>query len=329
MQMSLFALGSYTSLGGPGIRVFSLDGDSFHFHYDVWIDDPIWLERSREQRLLYAACGGEGPHEGFVAAFAPDGDFARGMTEQTRQDAQGVCPCHLCVAKGDLVASNYNSGSLSVFPLSNGLPLPLKQRILRTGSGTHARQQSSHMHQAIALPDGSILAADLGADEIVRYQKDRDQWVQVSSLQCPAGEGPRHMLAHENTLYIVTELGSRLLVWKDGGIAQRFDLPEPGKTGGNLPAAIRLCPDGHTIAVSNRGAASISFFRIGPSGLLQADGSASVFGAWPRDILLLDDGRILSANQHSNDVTLLKREDDSFRLVDRMAVTAPVTLVKL
>ena len=327
--MNLFALGSYTSLGGPGIRVFTLDGDALSPLYDVWIKDPIWLEKSQDGRFLYGACGGEGPMEGFVAAFSPDGDFSRGMTEQARQEAHGVCPCHLCIAQSDLIAANYNSGSLSVFPLSEGLPLPLAQLIVRNGSGPHPRQVTSHMHQALPLPDGSFLAADLGGDAVVHYQKKQDEWVQVSSIPCPAGEGPRHVLARENVLYIATELQSHLLVIKDGSIAQRFDLPEPGKTAGNAPAAIRLCPDGNTIAVSSRGADQVSFFHIGPSGLLQRGPSAPVFGAGPRDILPLGHGRFLAANQNSGGVTLVERNGDSFRLLSRMPVPAPVALVRL
>ena len=59
-QSQLFALGSYTSLGGPGIRIFSLENNRMEPLYDVEIQDPIWLELSADRQHLYAACGGEG-----------------------------------------------------------------------------------------------------------------------------------------------------------------------------------------------------------------------------------------------------------------------------
>ena len=331
----LFAAGTYTSLGGPGIRVFALEGERLRALYDVWEKDPIWLTKSRDGRHIYAACGGEGPQMGHIAAFAPaEGDYEKGLILETRQEAHGVCPCHLALAGDDLISAQYADGSISVFPLSNGVPGEMRQHFRHQGHGPNEkRQERAHVHQVLPLSDDCFLAQDLGTDQLVRYEKKNGAWMQTAAFPVPAGDGPRHALAHGGALYLATELSSRLHVFRmeQDGLTLRQTLPLPGADypGANFPAAIRLCPKGATLAVSCRGADAVAFFRVLPDGALEAEGWAAVHGCWPRDILLLEEGRLLCANERSGDVTLLRRQGKYLEVLDALRFPGPVSLLRL
>ena len=334
-QSQLFALGSYTSLGGPGIRIFRLENDRMEPLYDVEIQDPIWLELSADRRHLYAACGGEGPDEGFVASFdLKDGDYRRGLVPEARRGAHGVCPCHLCVAGGDLISANYADGCISVFPLRDGVPGEMSQRIVHQGRGPHpARQTRAHVHQVLPLGENAFQAQDLGTDTLTRYEKRDGRWVKTAVFPMPPGDGPRHALVSGDTMYLATELSSRLRVFRMAGGALRelqdLPLPGPDHSGVNYPAALRLTPDRGVLAVSCRGADAAAFFRIAPDGTLQPEGWSPVHGCWPRDIILLDRDTLLCACQKSGEVSLLRRVGSRLEVLDAMRVPAPVALLPL
>lgn len=331
----LFALGTYTTLGGPGIRVFRLENERMSKLYDVWIQDPIWLERSPDGRHLYAACGGEGPNEGFVASFAPQGgDYAQGLVLEAQRAAHGVCPCHLCVAGGDLISGNYAHGTISVFPLDQGVPGEMRQLICHEGRGPHpTRQVCAHVHQVLPLGENSFQAQDHGTDRLVRYEKRDGQWIQTAAFPMHPGDGPRHALINGSTMYVLTELSSYLRVFRmeEEGLREIQALKLPGEdfTGTNYPAAIRMSPDGKVLMASCRGADGVAFFRLAPDGTATIDGWSAVHGCWPRDIWLLDHETLLCANQKSGDVSLLRRICPHLEVVDAMRLPGAVALVPL
>ena len=335
MAKQLFALGTYTALGGPGIRVFALDNGRIETLYDTWIEDPIWLMPSADGRHVYAACGGEGPEEGFVASFGPrDGGYAHGLVPEARREAHGVCPCHLCVAGGDLISANYADGSISVFPLRDGVPGEISQLIRHRGRGPHpVRQQGAHVHQVLPLAENAFQAQDLGMDALVRYTKQDGEWVKTATILLPPGDGPRHTLVSGDKMYLVTELSSRLRVFRMDPVApaeiQDFPLPDRQFRGASSPAAIRISPDRTVLAASCRGADGVAFFRVAPDGTLQPDGWSAVPGCKPRDILMLDRETLLCANQESGDVSLLRRAGPRLEAISVMRVPGAVAILPL
>ena len=331
----LFALGTYTALGGPGIRVFALENGKMSPLYDVYVEDPIWLELSADGRHLYAACGGEGPAEGFVASFAPaDGDYAKGLVPEARREAHGVCPCHLCVAGGDLISANYADGCVSVFPLEDGVPGEMSQQLRHHGRGPHPlRQVCAHVHQVLPLGENAFQAQDLGIDRLVRYAKRDGQWVKTAEIPVHSGDGPRHALVNGGVMYLLTELSSWLRVYRMEGDTlreiQALKLPGDDFPATNYPAAIRLSPDRTVLMVSCRGADAVAFFRVAPDGTVTPDGWAAVHGCWPRDIRMLDYGTLLCASQKSGDVSLLRRAGAHLEVLDAMRLPGPVALLPL
>ena len=334
-KQRIFALGTYTALGGPGIRVFQLREGKMETLYDCWIEDPIWLHLSRDQKHLYAACGGEGPSEGFVASFAPaEGDFRKGLKLEAKRPAHGVCPCYATECGGDLITANYLDGSLSVFPLENGLPGELCQLIRHEAKEPgEGRQESPHVHQALPMGDNAFLAVDLGLDQLAVYEKEKNAWKKTAEIPVHPGDGPRHALMQGDFVYLATELSSMLRVFHREGNhfreAQSFPLPEPGYPGVNYPAAIRMSPDGNTLMISCRGADAVAFFRVSRDGALTFDGWAGVHGCWPRDIWPMDGETLLCANQNSGDVTLLRRAGKYLEALDAMRLPGPVCILPL
>ena len=78
-------------------------------------------------------------------------------------------------------------------------------------------------------------------------------------------------------------------------------------------AAIRIFND--RLYVSNRGHNSIAEYRLLENGLLERVRIFTVFGDFPRDFVVLDDGRILVANQESGDIRLLDPANNAIRQI--------------
>ncbi|MBQ8082508.1 MAG: beta-propeller fold lactonase family protein [Clostridia bacterium] len=330
----LFAAGSYSSRGGPGIRVFSLQNERLEPLYDVDAPDPLWLTLSEDRRHLYAACGGEGPEEGFIRSYTPVDGFEHGMRLEAEQPAHGVCPCHLALCGGDLISANYASGSVSVFPLRDGVPQPMAQQFRHVGRSVDKRRQAGpHVHQVLPLDVDAFLAQDLGLDRLIHYRKAGNTWEKVREYPVPAGAGPRHAVVFGNMLYLATELSSRLLVYRMEGYAlsllQAWELPGWPVDTLNYPAAIRLSPEGKTLAVSCRGADAVAFFSVGPDGLLDPEECLPIPGCWPRDIHLLDSRTTLCASQKSGDVTLLRRQNGTFEALSALPMPGAVAIVEI
>lgn len=245
----------------------------------------------------------------------------------------GVGTTHLALAAGGgtgeqeqkaLVASNYDSGSVSVFDIS------LQARSL--GSVTQIVEHNSlrscespaHAHQCV-VNNGIAHVCDLGHDTIYSYSVDPSNSSSPLSLQgeyrLPAGSGPRHMAIDRAGAwaYILNEVSSTVAVVRidptthllvaDRDISDErtafserifSTLPAEVDAKDMAGAAILLSDDGCYLYVSNRDISpttasdlsrdrsSISVFAIGDNGSsLQLVQTASTQGRHPRHMILV------------------------------------------
>lgn len=304
-----FFVGTYTSLGGPGAALCSLNGGELRIDQTApEIGDPSYVILSGDQKTLYTV----GESAGLIAAY----DLSDGrMRLVSQQSTLGSAPCHLTLSADErfLYVANYESGSVAVLPVDGARISPCIQVIRHDGHGANPdRQEHAHAHFVAfdQLDDCRLCVADLGIDAVMMYRQDRQSGLLTfeARLNTPAGLGPRHLaFGGSDTLYIAYELGSAVGVYRrehDGWQPAQTLSTLPGDwQGENTVAAIRLAHG--RLYVSNRGHDSIAVFEVRPDGTLSPEGIHSTFGRTPRDFAVLPDGRLLVAHQSSGDVRLL------------------------
>lgn len=246
---------------------------------------------------------------------APDGSIKHIGSAPTR----GKASCHIAVTDDEkfVYVANYLTGGLAEFSLDDDGSLQMTQLVSHQGVGLHpVRQTSPHVHFAGLTPDGKyIVAVDLGLDTVSSYPYLPGQGIipdkEIVNKISPAGSGPRHLVFARDgkTAFLVNELGNTAMVldYSDGVFAIRQTietLPVPQDCMVSKAGAIRLSPDGKTLAVSNRGVDTLKFFSIGEGSVL-VDGQLTYCGGnSPRDINFLAGGKIFaSCNEFSDKVS--------------------------
>jgi 6-phosphogluconolactonase len=321
-------LGSYTSEGGKGIGVGSIDDGTGRLTVAGWVGgvtDPSWLDLAPDGHTLYAVSE-TGP-SGRVNALHLD---SAGNPALIGGQKTGAGPAHVRVhpAGNYLFTSNYDGGTVGVYPiLSGGAP----------GAATDTRKHTSgpaHPHQVVVDPTGEwILSVDLGLDSVYVYRLDATagKLRQHAQVRLRTGSGPRHLAFHPGGgyAYVADETDSTVTVcaWKAGTLTPGQVVstrPKPAATVNN-PGEIAVSADGRFVYVTNRGDNTIAVFATANGGAsLKLVASPACGGKEPRHLAIDPGGRWLYvANQHSNQVVWFSL-DPSTGLPRRVgAVTAP------
>ncbi len=303
-----FFVGTYTRMGGPGIASCSLDAGKLSLRYAVELPNPTYVILSAKQDRLYSvssdsASGGPG---GSAAAYAVG---AGGLQLLSRHDTVGTGPCHLCLSPDErfLYTANYQSGTVSVFPVAgDGAIGEQIQFIQHAGRGPHPeRQAGPHAHQVTFVPGTSLLCViDLGLDAVMVYEQDPQtgRLTLHDRLDVEPGLGPRHLVyGPEGVAFLLHELGNQVsVIVRDAGkwtTRQTIPMLPAGYAGKSTAAAIRLSADGKRLFASNRGHDSIAVYDVAPDSSLALAGIHPTGGGGPRDFVLLDDRALLIAHQ--------------------------------
>lgn len=204
-----------------------------------------------------------------------------------------------------VLTADYNGGSVSVFPLINGVIQERCQQLVFEGSGPVTRRQaSSHVHQVRTLPGNKeyVLASDLGADKIhiLKYIADAEPFIHAGDIPCPSGSGPRHMEFSKDgkILYCITELSGEILAYDitTGNGVPSFTLKQQVladeiNAGGS--ADIHIHPSGKWIYTSHRlENDGIARFEIRNDGTLEKVGYDNT-ARHPRNFMITPDGNLL------------------------------------
>ena len=281
------------------------------------MDRPMYL--AEEGGTLYALLRAPfGNEESGLAVYTEGGaDTLSPVGELC--STRGVVACHLTVLEGVVYAVNYLSGNVIRMP---------DRVVTHSGQGPHpTRQTAPHTHYISPSPDQKYLfAVDLGLDRVFVYDKELNP---VSSLQMPAGQGPRHLAFHADGTHVfcANELGSTVSVlrYREGALALESTVSAlPADfTGENTSAAIRCVGD--TVYVSNRGDDSVAVLRFDGERLLWQK-HLPTYGSSPRDIWV-HQGLLIAANENSDAVTLIDTESGA--LLDTLALPAPLCLLEV
>ncbi|WP_158803477.1 MULTISPECIES: lactonase family protein [unclassified Acidisoma] len=328
---------------GDGIHVFVFDGDKGALQplsVTTGADNPNYIAFDPEQNVLYAASEVFEWHEGIVTSYALD-PLSGGLTYINKQPTLGHLSAFVSLdrRRRHLLVSNYSmqpaatrpGKALVVLPLDAGTIKPASDSVVRAGTGPNAeRQERSHAHCLVETPEGRLVAADLGTDEVAFYNFDaeagRMSEEPVEVIAMPPGSGPRHLVCSKDgaRIYVLNEMAQTVTLLTRPGEGRSYEiaqsvstLPEGADTSGTS-AGIVLSPDGRFLFASNRGHDSIMAFRIDPgSGRLTQIGACASGGRTPRTFAIDPSGGFLIvANQEGHNLTILQIDQATGALAD-------------
>lgn len=349
-------IGTFDRNESQGLYVYEFNPETLKMTKIQTVNDrkgPNFQAIGPAGNYLYSVSGeafSDTSKAGTITAYRIDQKTGK-LTLINEQSIGGVGPAHVSVdPKGRFVyASNYGSGSLSVFAIQeNGGLSPAIEVIQHQGSSINKeRQQAPHVHSIIPSPDGRfIYVSDLGTDQIKIYKVNQETG-NLSPAETPyfkstPGAGPRHFVIHPNgkVAYSVEELSSAIAVLKidpsTGALTQIQHIstvPEDYE-GENFPADIHISPNGQFLYTSNRGHNSLAIYKIDEAtGKLMPVGYQQVKGKWPRNFRIGQRGTFVwAANLNSDNVVLFKRDKATGKLSytgTQVKVPAPVCVTQL
>lgn len=297
------------------------------------VGDPMYLAITPDSQVLYAS---HAVNDGMVSAWAIE---AAGLSQLGQPvSTHGRTPCHLSIDPSGryLLNADYSSGSISVHPILDDGSLGAASEIVQhTGSGPTNRQKGPHAHMIVPDPArGHILAVDLGADSIFRYElaPDDGRLSVVDAIAMPAGSGPRHLVIQDHLAYVANELDSTVSVINldAGSVALTVSSLPADSNDVSYPSAVRLSPDGRFLYVANRGPDTVAAFAV-DAGQLELVHTMSTGGVHPRDLMLAPDAsHVYVANQFSDTITVFERDESSGALTpvgDAFSTPSPACIV--
>lgn len=316
-------VGSYTGESGgtgEGIALLRRDpgtGELGRRRVVAHTPSPSYLAAHRDLPVLYAVNEVEA---GAVSAFAVDVDGT--LTPLAVRPTGGSYPCHLAVSTTGrhLLAANYGSGSVTVFPLdADGVPGERCDLLDLHGQGPVAdRQEGPHAHMVVPGESASeLLVIDLGADLILGLRLDPVTGRLVAgppAVRAEPGTGPRHLVrASDGVLLVAGELAANLTWYRpdsvDGQLRAAGSVAASGGAGLVQPSGIVMGRDGRFVHLANRGVDTVSTFAWdGAKASLVSE--VPTGGHWPRDLVVVGD-YLYVANERSHSVNAFRIDPDS------------------
>jgi 6-phosphogluconolactonase (cycloisomerase 2 family) len=311
-KVSQLVIGTY----GEHIYTYSFDHkqNKFEFQDKAEAHNASYaltgmMQDGRTGIYAVSECG----EESGVYSFEIDASDSTGkgnIVQTSHKQQTGADPCFVLLYDDGkyMMTADYSGGSISAFPIVDGVVGDLCASLKFEGRGPVTdRQESSHIHQLKELPSQSekwILASDLGADVIrlIRPEATEEELTleHVQDIPCPSGSGPRHMeFNREGTiLYCIAEISGEVLVYDichDGDVPtftlkQQIQADEVNAGGS---ADIHIHPSGRWLYTSHRlKNDGIAAFHIFPDGTLKKM-DYTITGRHPRNFMITDDGEYL------------------------------------
>lgn len=348
-QPSIMFAGTQSKGDSKGIYAYQWDstaGTLKEMGLAAWADSPTFLVFSPDHKYLYAANEIDtfgGAKSGGVSAFSVEGTSGQ-LKFLNAVPAEGFGTCHVAVDNTGKSAfcANYSSGSAASFKVEpdGSLSQPVSH-FQYTGKGPDKdRQEGPHAHRVTVSPDNRFLFVnDLGLDCIHIYKLDAATagLTQNNPAQWKSepGAGPRALRFHPNGkfAYCIEEMACALVVlsWnaRAGTLTtiQRESIKTDGFTGPTMTGCeIVISKDGKFAYAADRGDDTIVSFTIDPAtGKLAFLQRIACGGQIPRHITLdPSESWLLSANQSSDTISILKRDSETGKLT-ASSTTYPLT----
>lgn len=245
----------------------------------------------------------------------------------------GQIACHIAYSpdRKYLYTANYRTGNLTEYRLDEQGNIEELKRVIVFDK--LKPENVAHAHGIFFSPDGKILCApDLGNDCIYLYKMTQNGVdLNPDVITFPEGSGPRHLVWTNDgkVAYLVCQNSSMVYAldctnnWK---IVEGASTEPPANVR-NQSSAIRLSPDGRWLYVSNRGANTISRFRVDANALVLCENTPC--GNNPRDFAISPDGKwLVLGNMDDNNMAVYSVDSDngSLMLVSKYDFDSPVAI---
>jgi 6-phosphogluconolactonase len=331
MNQQILYIGCYTPEGNAGIKVVEFNnqcGQLNEINSISDLPDTSFLAISKNKNYLFAVS--ENETEGALGCF--DIKQPTSPIFVNKQSTLGGSPCHISLTTDKVFVSNYSSGNVSAFLMTEHQLVPAYTDVQHKGQGSNLeRQASAHAHASQISVDGNFLVvADLGIDALKVYRISDNQLVLIFTVSLPAGAGPRHLTFNKNgdRLYLGNELNNEVTVFEFNQqqgyltfIQRISSLPDsnehdPSIHVGNIKsyiAEVTLSKDGGYLYVSNRGHDSIAVFKVEQiNGELEVISFTKTGGLFPRHFALSPDQNwLLVVHQNSDYLHVFKRNSST------------------
>lgn len=294
------------------------------------IANPSFLVKHPVKNRVYAVSEVE---NGEVVCYELD-DENHCLKEEDRLPTHGG-PCYAEVSGCGkyLFVSNYSRAGVVVYALNENGGL---QEEVEYIAFTSANNQASHIHTVRQIPETSfVIMTNIGKSKLCIYQWDEKQMrlLPSQSITIPEKVGPRHIAFHPDMpmLYVVNEYQSSVFVYKYAESSASIQCIQEIETVHDLKnygAEIQYF-DGKLIT-SNRGADSLTLFRVREDGRLEKENSIPVSGEWPRHFCSnqLINNQLFVCNQNSNNITVLRQKNDTYSMTnDTFTIQKPVCII--
>jgi 6-phosphogluconolactonase len=324
----LLYIGTYTPKG-TGIYIYSMNPETGNLKY-LGVSpsslNPSYLVIQPNKKFLYSA---NETDSGYISSFSIKDSSTLEFINSV--PSNGASPCYVSIDNSGkyLLASNYNSGSVTSVPINpdGSLGNPVST-IRNNGKSINKQRQSSpHAHSIIpALSGNLIYSADLGTDLIYCYKIDTTsgQLSIVSKTHITAGSGPRHLAFHPNKkwLYELNELKGTVNVFMIDSVSGTLFFLQSNsllkvKEDGAPAADIHITSSGRFLYASVRDPENIiAIFSINQQdGSLTSIGNVATGGKTPRNFVIDPSGKfLLVANQNSDNIITFRIESKSGKL---------------
>jgi 6-phosphogluconolactonase len=320
---------------GNGLQVLSLDEATLEIRELAgWpdVENPTFLSVTADGTHIYANSEVAEWREGLVTALAFDRKAGR-IDYLNCQPSLGSIAAHNVISRDErrLFVVNYTVGkggpdqSVAIFDLlPDGRLSPAAASTSHAGRGPNPlRQERAHAHSVVEMPDGLLIVADLGCDELVSYRAPGSGLQRIAATRTAPGAGPRHMAIHGQLIFTANELDSTVTAHVlDTGtgtltlVDAKPTAPEQARAA-NHCSDIAITGDGRFLYVGNRGHDSVAIFAVESTGQLTPCGTVPSGGQTPRNLALTPSGRhLLVANQNSDRISILARNADNGTLSD-------------
>jgi 6-phosphogluconolactonase len=287
--------------------------------------NPTYVTFSPSGKHLYAVnelYQFAGAPSGAASAFAIDAASGK-LTLLNQMAARGTGTCHAVVDRTgrNLLAANFGSGSVVVFPLQpDGRLQPASAFEQDTGTGPNPRQAGPHAHAFNLTPDNRFaIASEFGSDRLLLYRFDATAGklspATPPELKLAPGSAPRHLSFHPDgkTAYSINEIDNTITVVGYDAAAGAFRSIEtvptlpPDFAGRNTAAEVIVHPNGRFLYASNRGHHTLAVFAIAPDGRLKSIAHVPSGGRTARGFSVDPSGRwLIAANQDTHNLAVFK-----------------------
>jgi 6-phosphogluconolactonase len=341
----LFYIGTYADSQSTSIHLCHLDPERGELKYFDGVKggaNPSFLALHPSGRYLYAVnelTTWQGQPGGALSAFTVD-PLTGQLAFLNQQPSLGTDPCHLIVDRLGryLLAANYSSGTLAMYPIMNNGKLGMASDCVQHQGHSRdpQRQAGPHAHSIDMDPANRFaLSCDLGIDQVLIYRPDfkKGKLLPHAAAVMRPGVGPRHLVFHPDGrfVYVINELEPTITVFayeSASGSLREIDTIAtlPGDySGPHAGAEITVHPSGNFVYGSNRGHDSIAMYRVDKTtGKLTLQGHELTQGKTPRHFVIDPTGAfLLAANQDSNSIILFGIDPRTGALQQRHRIEIP------